>query len=43
VFAGLVTANGGLVQYAGTGQLLYLSVGVPVGLSALGSLVRGVV
>ena len=43
VFAGLVAANGGLVQYAETGRLLYLSVGIPVGLSALGSLVRGVV
>ena len=43
VFAGLVAANGGLVAYAGMGRLLYLSVAIPVGLSALGSLVRGVV
>ncbi|WP_128478195.1 hypothetical protein [Halorussus pelagicus] len=43
VFAVLVAANGGLVQYARMGRLLYLSVGIPVGLSALGSLVRGVV
>ncbi|WP_276281732.1 hypothetical protein [Halorussus caseinilyticus] len=43
VFAGLVAANGGLVAYAGMGRLLYLSVGIPVGLAALGSLVRGVV
>ncbi|UPW00084.1 hypothetical protein M0R88_16410 [Halorussus gelatinilyticus] len=42
-FAGLVAANGVLLQYAGMGRLLYLSVGIPVGLSALGSLVRGVV
>ncbi|MFC4450299.1 hypothetical protein [Halorussus aquaticus] len=42
-FAGLVAANGGLLKYAGMGRLLYLSVGIPVGLSALGSLVRGVV
>jgi len=43
VFAGLVAANGGLVRYAEMGRLLYLSVGIPVGLGLLGSLVRGVV
>ena len=43
VFAGLVASAGGLGAYLGTGRLLYLSVGIPVGLSALGSLVRGVV
>ncbi|UPV74041.1 hypothetical protein M0R89_16065 [Halorussus limi] len=43
VFAGLMAANGGLMQYAGMGRLLYLSVAIPVGLSALGSLVRAVV
>ncbi|WP_137287542.1 hypothetical protein [Halorussus salinisoli] len=43
VFAGLVAANGGLEEYAATGRLLYLSVGIPVGLSALGSLIRGAV
>jgi short subunit fatty acids transporter len=45
-FVGLMATNGGtasVVQYAETGRLLYLSVGIPVGLSALGSLVRGVV
>ncbi|WP_135854665.1 hypothetical protein [Halorussus salinus] len=43
VFAGLVAANGGLVRYAEMGRLLYLSVGIPVGLSTLGSLLRGAV
>lgn len=43
VFAGLLAANDALLAYAGTGRLLYLSVGIPVGLGALGSLVRGVV
>lgn len=43
VFAGLVAANGALVAYAGMGRLLYLSVAIPVALSALGSLVRAVV
>ncbi len=43
VFAGLVAANGGLVRYAEMGRLLYLSVGIPVGLGLLGSLVRGAV
>ncbi|WP_276301376.1 hypothetical protein [Halorussus lipolyticus] len=46
VFVGLVATTGGLVgvvQYAEMGRLLYLSAGIPVGLSALGSLIRGVV
>ncbi|NHN58922.1 hypothetical protein G9466_07530 [Halorussus sp. JP-T4] len=43
VFAGLVASAGGLGAYLGMGRLLYLSVGIPVGLSALGSLARGVV
>ena len=46
VFVGSVATGSGLVgvvKYAGMGQLLYLSAGIPVGLSALGSLVRGVI
>ncbi|WP_435178012.1 hypothetical protein [Halorussus sp. AFM4] len=43
VFAGLVASTGGLGAYLATGRLFYLSVGIPVGLAALGSLVRGVV
>jgi len=46
VSAGLVATTGGLVgvvKYAEMGRLLYLSAGIPVGLSALGSLVRGVI
>ncbi|WP_135825821.1 hypothetical protein [Halorussus ruber] len=46
VFVGLVASGSGfagVVQYAETGRLLFLSAGIPVGLSALGSLVRGVV
>ena len=46
VFAGLVATTGGLVgvvKYTEMGRLLYLSAGIPVGLSALGSLVRGVI
>jgi len=43
VFAGLLAANDALLAYAGMGQLTALSLGIPVALSALGSLVRGVV
>jgi hypothetical protein len=46
VFAGLVATTGGLVgvvKYAEMGRLLYLSLGIPVGLSALGSLIRSVI
>jgi hypothetical protein len=46
VFVGLVASGSGfagVVRYAEMGRLLYLSAGIPVGLSALGSLVRGVV
>ena len=46
VFAGFVATTGGLVgivKYAEMGRLLYLSAGIPIGLSALGSLVRGVI
>ena len=44
VFVGLLVTKGGfvgLVKYTEMGRLLYLSVGIPVGLAALGSLVRG--
>ena len=43
VFAALLAANGGAVEYAATGRLLYLSLGIPVGGALLGSLIRGVV
>jgi hypothetical protein len=43
VFVGLVATTGALDAYLGMGRLLYLSIGIPVGLSTLGSLVRGVV
>ncbi|WP_232820559.1 hypothetical protein [Halorussus litoreus] len=43
VFAGLLAANGALLAYAEMGQLTALSFGIPVGLAALGSLIRGVV
>ena len=46
VFVGSVATGSelvGVVKYAEMGRLLYLSAGIPVGLSALGSLVRGVI
>jgi hypothetical protein len=46
VFVGSVATGSelvGVVKYAGMGRLLYLSAGIPVGLSALGSLIRGVI